>query len=83
MADTLLKKLHAICTCISLFCSFISCSCHIKDMELLLLQFCGQIEHVTKKYQFSSKHSIGVRFVTQSTRNNLEIIVETRSYIYR
>ena len=80
MADTLLKKLHAMH---ALFCPFLSRSCHIKDMELLLFQFCGQLAHLTKKCQFSSKHFIGVRFVTQTTRNKIEIIAETRSYIYK
>ena len=77
MADTLLKKLQAMHMHISFLFISQPRSCHIKYMELPLLQFCGQLEHVTKKYQFSSKHSIGVRFVTQTTRNNLEIIGET------
>ena len=83
MADTLLKKLHAMHVHFSFLFISQPRSCHIKDIELLLLQFCRQLEHVTKKYQFSTKHSIGVRFVTQRTRNNLEIIAETGSYIYR
>lgn len=76
MVDTLLKKLHAMHVQIS-FLSISQPFMHIKDMELLLFQFCGQLAHLTKKYQFSSKLFIGVRFVTQTTRNNLEIIAET------
>ena len=83
MADTLLKKLHALHVHFSFLFISQPHSCHIKDIELLLLQFCGQLEHVTKKYQFSSKHFIDVRFVTQTTRDNLEIIAERRSYIYK
>ena len=83
MADTLLKKLHAMHVHFSFLFISQPRSCHIKDIELLLLQFCRQLVDVTKKYQFSTKHSIGVRFVTQRTRNNLEIIAETGSYIYR
>ena len=48
--------------------------------------FCSSVDNLRtwrKSINFLPKLFIGVRFVTQTTRNNLEIIAETWSYIYR